>query len=44
MCRFSIRPGYVRSKPMAKPKLGTLLPVIDAILEADCTARSKPNI
>ena len=41
MCRFSIPPGYTRSKPVAKPKLGTLLPVIDAILEADRTAPVK---
>ena len=38
MCRFSLPPGYVRTKPVAKPKLGALLPVIDAILEADGTA------
>jgi transposase len=41
MCRFSIPPGYTRTKPVAKPKLGTLLPVIDAILEADRTAPVK---
>ncbi|MDQ3483657.1 MAG: IS21 family transposase [Pseudomonadota bacterium] len=41
MCRFSVPPGYTRTKPVAKPKLGTLLPVIDAILEADCTAPVK---
>ena len=41
MCRFSIPPGYTRLKPVAKPKLGTLLPVIDAILEADRTAPVK---
>ncbi len=28
MCRFSLPPGYTRSKPAEKPKLGTLLPVI----------------
>ena len=28
-------PGYVRSRPPEKPKLGALTPVIDAILEAD---------
>lgn len=39
MCRFSLPPGYTRVKPVAKPKLGALLPVIDAILEADGTAR-----
>ena len=41
MCRFSLPPGYTRTKPVKKPKLGTLLPVIDAILEADGTAPSK---
>ena len=35
MCRFSLSPGYTCTKPVAKPKLGALLPVIDAILEAD---------
>lgn len=35
MCRFSLPPGYTRTKPVAKPKLGALLPVIDAILESD---------
>jgi transposase len=41
MCRFSAPPGYVRSKPAQKPKLGALTPVIDAILEADRTAPVK---
>jgi transposase len=41
MCRFSLPPGYVRTKPVAKPKLGALLPVIDAILEADRTGPVK---
>ncbi|AOF95106.1 helix-turn-helix, Psq domain protein (plasmid) [Sphingobium sp. RAC03] len=35
MCPFSLPPGYTRTKPVAKPKLGPLLPVIDAILAAD---------
>jgi transposase len=35
MCRFSLPPGYTRTKPVLKPKLGPLLPVIDAVLEAD---------
>lgn len=35
MCRFSLPPGYTRKEPATKPKLGLLLPVIDAILEAD---------
>ena len=33
--------GYTRTKPVTKPKLGALLPVIDAILEADRTAPVK---
>ncbi|MBK8211997.1 MAG: IS21 family transposase [Rhodospirillales bacterium] len=41
MCRFSLPPRYTRTKPVKKPKLGALLPVIDAILEADGTAPSK---
>jgi len=41
MCRFSLPPGYTRTKPVAKPKLGALLPVIDAILSADGTAPLK---
>ena len=41
MCRYSEPPGYVRTKPPEKPKLGPLIPVIDAILEADKTAPPK---
>jgi hypothetical protein len=41
MCPFSVPPGYVRCKPPEKPKLGALIPVIDAILEADKTAPPK---
>ncbi len=41
MCRFSLPPGYMRTKPVEKPKLGPLLPVIDAILEADRDAPMK---
>lgn len=41
MCRFSLPPGYTRTKPVLKPKLGPLLPVIDAILEADGAAPVK---
>ena len=41
MCRFSLPPGYTRSKPVEKPKLGPLLPVITAILEADRSAPVK---
>jgi hypothetical protein len=40
MCRFSIPPGYQRSNPPEKPKLGPLTPVIDAILASD---RSAPH-
>jgi hypothetical protein len=41
MCSFSLPPGYTRTKPVAKPKLGALIPVIDAILEADKAAPIK---
>jgi len=41
MCRFSLPPGYTRTAPVAKPKLGALLPVIDAILDADRMAPIK---
>ena len=41
MCRFSLPPGYTRTKPVVKPKLGPLLLVIDAILEADRAAPVK---
>jgi transposase len=41
MCRFSLPPGYTRTKPAGKPKLGPLLPTIDAILELDRTAPVK---
>lgn len=41
MCRFSLPPGYRRTKPVARPKLGPLLAVIDAILEADRTGPVK---
>ena len=41
MCRFSLPPGYRRAKPAGKPKLGPLLPVIDAILEGDRTGPVK---
>ena len=41
MCRYSAPPGYVRSKSPERPKLGPLVPVIDAILEADKTAPPK---
>src|ERR1700738_265042 len=41
MCRYSAPPGFVRSKAPERPKLGPLVPVIDAILEADKTAPPK---
>jgi hypothetical protein len=41
ICRFSLPPGYTRTKPMVKPKPGPLLPVIDAILAADRIAPVK---
>src|SRR3984893_4875690 len=41
MCRYSAPPGYVRSKAPKRPKLGPLVPVIDAILESDKTAPPK---
>jgi len=41
MCRFSAPPGYQRTKKPEKPKLGPLIPVIDAILQADQTAPPK---
>ena len=41
MCRFSLPPGYTRIKPVAKPKLGALFSVIDAILESDRTVPVK---
>jgi hypothetical protein len=33
--------GYVRARPAGKPKLGALMPVIAAILEADRAAPPK---
>src|SRR5665647_1250948 len=41
MCRFSMPPGYVRQRPAEKPKLGPLIPAIEAILEVDRTAAVK---
>jgi len=41
MCRYSVPPGYMRTKDPEKPKLGPLLPVIDTILESDKTAPPK---
>jgi transposase len=41
MCRFSAPPGYVRARPATKPKLGPLVGIVEAILEADRTAPVK---
>ena len=41
MCRYSAPPGYVQSKAPERPKLGLLVPVMDAILEANKTAPPK---
>src|SRR5271169_1011214 len=41
MCRYSAPPGYVRTKPPDRPKLGPLVPMIDAILESDKTTPPK---
>lgn len=41
MCRYSAPPGYVRTKAPERPKLGPLIPVIDAILDTDKTAPPK---
>jgi hypothetical protein len=41
MCRYSAPPGYARTKPPERPKLGPLVPVIDA--SASATSRWKPN-
>jgi len=40
MLRFSVPPGYRRSKPVTRPKLDPLVPVIERILEED---RSRPR-
>jgi hypothetical protein len=42
MCRYSAPPGYLRSKALERQKLGPVVPVIDAILEAD-KKRRYPN-
>jgi hypothetical protein len=40
---FPSPPGYVRSKAPERPKLGLLVPVIDAILESDGTAEAAAH-
>jgi hypothetical protein len=39
MCRFSMPPA--RQRPPERPKLGPLIPVIEAILEADRTVAGE---
>ena len=41
ICRFSLPPGYTRTAPVDKPKLGGLLAVIDEILMMDQTGPVK---
>jgi transposase len=41
ICRFSVPPGYRRTKPPEKRKLGAFLGVIDGILAADALAPLK---
>ena len=41
MCRYAAPLGYVRTQPVSFPKLGPLIGVIDAILDADETAPAK---
>ena len=41
MLQFSVPPGYERKQPVAKPKLGPWLGVIDEILEDDQRAPRK---
>ena len=37
MMKFSVPPGYRRSKPSVKPKLGPFIMIIDGILADDTT-------
>ena len=41
MCRFPVPPGYVRTKPPGKPKLGPFISAIDTILAGDVMAPPK---
>jgi transposase len=41
MLRFSVPPGYRRSKPPARPKLDPFVAIIERILEADRAAPAK---
>src|SRR3954464_4273260 len=41
MLRFSVPPGYRRTKPPVRPKLDAFAAIIDQILEADRTSPPK---
>ena len=41
MLRFSVPPGYRRSKPPARPRLDPFVPVIDRVLEEDAQQPRK---
>jgi transposase len=41
MCRYSAPPGYQRTAPVVRPKLGPLVGVIEAILDQDAAAPAK---
>ena len=41
MCRFSLPPGYRRTKPVVRPKLDPFIPIIEVILLADRDAPVK---
>jgi transposase len=41
MLAFAVPPGYRRTKPPARPKLGAFTAIIDAILEVDRTSPPK---
>ena len=44
MMKFTAPPGYVRTKPPAKPKLDPFIPMIDRILLTTSRARGNSNI
>ena len=43
MMRFSVPPGYRRTKPPVKPKLDPFIPVIDKILADDKLAAARSS-
>jgi hypothetical protein len=47
MMRFSVPPGYRRTQPPVKPKLGTFIAIIDGILAEDKgrakSSSTRPN-